>query len=306
MGAARVAIVGVGAIGGAVAADLAERGALRLALCARSPFAQLVVAHPGGESRIDGPAHTSPAAAAAELCEEGPIEWLLLAVKAHQSEAARPWLEALTGPGSRVAVLQNGVDHRERIAPLLPEGAAVLPVVVQLPAEKTAPGRVEQSRDGLLMVPDDPDGQAFTALFAGARTRVEPRADFASQAWWKLLSNAALGAICALTLRPNRAVADPEIRALALALMREVASVARAEGAALPDDAPEKVLARILAAAPEHWSSIAVDRREDRPMEWEARNAVVGRRARAHGIATPLNDALTTLLRVADRRFGEP
>jgi 2-dehydropantoate 2-reductase len=35
-------------------------------------------------------------------------------------------------------------------------------------------------------------------------------------------------------------------------------------------------------------------------MEWEARNAVVGRLGRRHGIATPLNDAITTLLRLAD------
>ena len=37
-------------------------------------------------------------------------------------------------------------------------------------------------------------------------------------------------------------------------------------------------------------------------MEWDARNAVVGRIARRHGIATPLNDALTAVLALADSR----
>jgi hypothetical protein len=74
----------------------------------------------------------------------------------------------------------------------------------------------------------------------------------------------------------------------------------------LPDDAPEKVLERMLDAAPEHWSSISVDRREGRPMEWEARNAVVGRLGRRHGIATPLNDAITTLLALADAVRAAP
>lgn len=40
-------------------------------------------------------------------------------------------------------------------------------------------------------------------------------------------------------------------------------------------------------------------------MEWEVRNAVVGRLARRHGIATPLNDALTALLQSADRSRSE-
>ena len=66
------------------------------------------------------------------------------------------------------------------------------------------------------------------------------------------------------------------------------------------DDAPDKVLAMILGAAPDHWSSITVDRREGLPMEWEVRNAVVGRLGRRYGIPTPLNDAITALLRAAD------
>ena len=42
-----IAIVGVGAIGGAIAADLADAGH-RVVLCSRSPFACLVVTHPAG------------------------------------------------------------------------------------------------------------------------------------------------------------------------------------------------------------------------------------------------------------------
>ncbi len=289
----RVAVVGIGAIGGALAADLADRGRHALLLCARTPFEALEVHHTEGRSRVEAPVVTDPA-------RVGACDFVLLATKAHQSPAARPWLAALCGPDTVVAVLQNGVDHVERIAPLAPPGTAVLPVVIQLPAEKRAPGVIEQSHPGVLFVPDDEAGRGFAALFEGGRTRVLPRGDFESQAWWKLLSNAALGGVCALALQPNRVAATPHGRELVLALMREVLAVGRAEGAELPDDAPERVLRMVLGAAPDHWSSISVDRREGRPMEWEVRNAVVGRLGRRHGIPTPLNDAVTTLLRLAD------
>ena len=65
-------------------------------------------------------------------------DWILLAVKAHQTDGASGWLKALAGPGSVVAVLQNGVEHRDRVGPLARE-AAVLPVIVWCPAETISP-----------------------------------------------------------------------------------------------------------------------------------------------------------------------
>jgi len=296
-----IAIVGVGAIGGAVAGDLSDLGH-ELILCSRSPFAKLVVEHPTGISTVDAAGASRPSDLAAEVNSNA--DWVLLCTKAHDSAAARPWLDRVCGPHTRVAVLQNGVDHRERIEPLLPsvlsDASALLPVVVQLPSEKIEPGRIRQSRDGVLIVSDDDLGRDFASLFDGGRTHVDVREDFFTQTWMKLISNATIGGICALALQPNRAVAEPGVRDLTLALMREVALVGRAEGADLPDDAPEKVLERILRAAPDHWSSISVDRREGRPMECEVRNAVVGRLGRRHGIKTPLNDMLVALLRAAE------
>ena len=290
---ARVAIVGVGAIGGAVAADLADHGRHEIQLCSRTGFETLVVCHGAGQSRLEIAAATDPA-----RCE--PADWILLATKAHQSEAARPWLDALAEPGTVVATLQNGVDHEARIRPLVGAAVEVLPVVVQLASERTAPGRIEQSRPGTLVVPDGEAGRAFAALFEGGRTHIAVHADFLTQAWWKLVGNAALGGVCALAIRENGVACDPEVRELVLALMREVVAVARAEGAKFPEDAPEKTLDMILGAAPDHWSSISVDRRDGRGLEWETRNAVVGATGRKHGIETPLNDVGTTLLRAVD------
>ncbi len=176
----------------------------------------------------------------------------------------------------------------------------MLPVIVQLPAEKLAAGRVRQAAKGALVVPDGDVGRSFAALFDGSRIAVVPSPDFVSQAWWKLVINAALGGVCALAVRDSSLAQQPEVQELILAVMREVIAVGRAEGAELPDDAPEKAIALVIRGAPGHWSSIALDRREGRPMEWRARNAVVGQTARRHGIATPLNDAITTLLRAID------
>lgn len=288
-GAPSVAVVGVGAIGGAVAADLHEARATReLQLCSRRPFDALVVESPEGTARLPG--------AQTDVCRATPADWILLATKAHQTESARPWLQALLGPDTRVAVLQNGIDHVERLTPILPT-MEVVPVIVQLPAVCSRPGEVQQSRQGTLLVPATADGHAFAALFARARTAVEVVEDFDARGWLKLMTNLALGGLGALTLQPNGVAQDPRHRSLIHALLREAAAVAEAEGVAFAEDPVQICWRRIAATNPDHWSSITLDRLHGRGLEWEARHQVVGRRGRARGVPTPTNDALTATLR---------
>ncbi|MFT5441038.1 MAG: 2-dehydropantoate 2-reductase [Myxococcota bacterium] len=298
MQGSKIAVIGIGAIGGSIAADLADLKRHELSLCSRTPFESLEVTHPGGTSITKGSMIDDPKRAQ-------PADWILLATKAHQSESARPWLDALSHSASVVVVLQNGVDHQARIDPLVGNGVEVLPCVVGLPAEKIAPGKIKQMHNGGLTVPSGATGDAFAALFEGSRTNITVSEEFITQAYWKLLNNAALGGVCALALRENGVASDPEVRELVLSAMAEVMAVGRAEGADLPDDAPERALRLMLNAVPNHWSSITVDRREGRAIEWEARNAVVGKLGRRHGIATPINDVFTTLLRAADERLGD-
>ena len=43
-------------------------------------------------------------------------------------------------------------------------------------------------------------------------------------------------------------------------------------------------------------TSMLADREAGRPQEWDIRNGVIIRKARAHGIATPISDVLVPLL----------
>jgi 2-dehydropantoate 2-reductase len=232
--------------------------------------------------------------------QAAPADWVVLCTKAHQIPGAAAWMDALVGPRTRVAVMQNGVDHAERVARWVPESRAVACIIL-LPVRIEAPGRVVQARAGTVQVPDSESGRALQALFAGQEAvRVRPTADFASAVWSKLVLNAVGGAICSLALKPLGAMAAPEVHDLAVELIEEVMAVGRAEGATFADDFAESTIEYFRGPIRDHWTSMAADRRDGRSMEWDARNAVVGRIARRHGIATPLNDALTALLALAD------
>ena len=186
-----VAVVGVGAIGGAMASALGDVGH-RPTLCMRTPVAKLQRTLDGETCSYDFPVVTDPAATT-------PVDWVFLCTKTYHLPEVAPWLDALVGPHTRIAVMQNGVDHRERVASWVPAARAV-PCIILLPARVESRGHVVQERPGKVQVPDDEAGRALAALFQGqSLAQFETTADFVSAVWNKLVLNAVGGAICCTT-----------------------------------------------------------------------------------------------------------
>lgn len=289
---ARILVVGPGAVGGTVAAWLASVGR-EVALAVRTPFSRLSVETPSGLLQADLPIITDPAEAAA-------ADWVLVATKTYESEAAARWLEPFSAGETRVAILQNGVEHVSRFAPYVARDR-LLPVMVDIPAERDAPGRIRQRGAGTMQVPAGPAGSALAALFAGTALKVEETADFTSALWRKLCINVA-GAVPVLVDEPasvaRRAPAEQVMRAL----VTECVAVGKAEGAELDDGIAEAVIRHYCASPPDSLNSMHADRRAGRPMEWDARNGVVARLGRKHDIATPVSDTVAGLLAAIDER----
>ncbi len=293
--ASTVAVIGAGAIGGVLAVVLASETSHRVRVCLR----------PSGEapSRFelrlsDGTDVAATPELSTDVAGVEPVDVVLLTTKAYDSAAASPWLSALCRPRTVVAVCQNGVDQVERISPLAPT-AAVVPVVVQFSAARTAPGRFELRTPAALTVPVGAAGSTLADLFSGTACEVRLTDDFVTVAWQKLLLNSVIGGLTALTLTGSSSFREDDLREATLPMAEEVIAVGRAEGATLAPDAAHRLLDRFTGGGSGHLPSIAADRRDGRRLEWEVRNAVVGRLGRRHGIPTPINDLVTALLRAA-------
>jgi len=257
-------------------------------ICARTPFDELVVDVPGDRTIVARPTVlTDPARAQ-------PVDWAITVTKAYDTVGAARWLARLVGPATRVAVVQNGVEHLERFAGVAPEGRT-LPVIVDIPAERSGPGRIRQRRHGDITVPDGELGAAFVALFAGTALTPATTNDFLSASWRKLALNSA-SVVNALALRPAGLVRDAKAAALMRAVTAEAVAVGRAVGARLDDGLPDEVIARYLASSPDQANSLLADRRADRPLEIDARNGVIVRLGERLGVPTPLNAMAVAIL----------
>ncbi|WP_327089330.1 2-dehydropantoate 2-reductase [Nonomuraea sp. NBC_01738] len=287
---ARVAVVGPGAIG-SVSAAAVQRAGHELVLCGRRDPGKIRVEELWSSESVTLGSRVLTSAGQVD----SPADWVLVAVKAHQTDGAAPYLRALCGPDTAVVVLQNGVEHRERVRPHL-DGQPVLPAIVWMEAETVAPGHTLVRRASRLKVPAGELGQRFAGLVTGIDVSLE--ADFATELWRKLTSNAVAG-LMALAGRRTAIFAMPDIRELADALALECLTVARAEGARLDDTAAAEIVDGLAGLPPGSGSSILFDRLADRPLEWEARNGVVRRKGREHGLPTPISDVIVPLLAAA-------
>jgi len=297
---ARIAIVGPGAIGGVMAAWLGHTGANEVILCARRPLEKLTVETPDGILESRPIVWTDPKAAE-------PVDWVLVATKAYDAEGAAAWFPRLTACGACVAVLQNGVEQRERFTRHLPADR-IVPAIVECPAERSEPTFIRQRRRARLTVEATGHGPEFRDLFAGTEIDFTLTPDFKTAAWTKLCLNSA-GVLSAILLQPAGVMHDDGVAEAARSIVRECIAVGRAEGAVLPDTLADSVVQIYRNHPRDSLNSIHADRLAGRPMEIDARNGVIVRLGRVHGIATPCNQMAVAILEAlakSDRPESSP
>jgi 2-dehydropantoate 2-reductase len=269
-------------------AQAAHRAGRVVTLCVRSEVTRLEIA-------VDGRFEAVPVEIVADPESQGPAEWILLATKAQDTPGAAPWLKRLIGPGSKVVILQNGIEHRERVRPYSAD-AQLLPALVYAAIERVAPGRIIHHQGDLIAVPDSPLGAAFADLLKGGGLTIRLENDFTTAAWRKLLGNIAGNPLTALTLRRVEVLRDPGIRRLAIGLLDEAVAVAQSEGAALTQEDAQMALDVYGTYKDSIGSSMLYDRLAGLPLEHDHLTGALVRRADRRGVPVPLNKAILALL----------
>ena len=128
--------------------------------------------------------------------------------------------------------------------------------------------------------------------------------------WTKLIAHCALNAISALGQARYGAIAENnEARRLIRTAVEEVFAVARAAGVVLPGipDAEAAIASamRIAAQMPDMLSSNAQDINRGKATEIDSLNGYIARRGAELGVATPVNHALFTLVKLLEARSAQ-
>lgn len=321
----RICVFGAGAIGGYLAAKLAQAGA-EVSLVARGPH--LAAMRASGLTLIEeGERSTVAVNAADDARALGLQDYVIITLKAHSAPPAVPAILPLLGEGTTIVSGVNGIPWwyfygldgpfaDARLASVDPGDVQwtgfgperMLGCVVYPAAEVIEPGvilHVEGNRFSL----GEPSGEKSARAIrlsealhaAGLRAPVRPR--IRDEIWVKLWGNLSFNPISALTLATLDVLCtDPGTRKLARDMMLEAQSIAESLGVKFPVDVDRRIDGGAAVGA--HRTSMLQDLEAGRPLEIDALVGSVQELGRLTGIATPTIDAVLALIRLRARSAG--
>jgi len=302
----RIAVLGSGAVGGYFGALLARAGH-DVRLVARGTHGEairakgLTIKGPLGEFTVRAPAPETTSGL-------DPVDLVLLAVKTYDNAAALPLLPPLMGPETVVLTLQNGVDSPDEVAALIgPDrvlgGAAYIATSIVEPGVIEQTGTYRRIVFGEVFSPQ-PDISArvrtLVETLAAADIEVEGRPDARVPLWEKFVYLAPFAGVTGASRQPMGVVrADPATRRLLFAAFAEVERVGRAEGVPLAADLLDRISGYVNDVPGSMRSSLLIDLTKGKPIEVEALQGSVVRRAARVGVPVPIMQTLYGVLRAA-------
>ena len=320
----KICIFGAGAIGGYLAVRLKNAGE-DVSVVARGPHLAAIREH-GLRLRIGGEEEVAHVTATDDASELGAQDYLVITLKAHSVPPIAGKLAPLIGPDTTIVTGMNGVPYwyfhglegwdERRIEAVDPGGAvsAALPptqtlgCVVYPACEVDEPGIVRHV-DGDRFTLGEPDGSKSdraTALSealrrAGFKAPVRPR--IRDEIWIKLWGNLAFNPLSALTGETLDILAtQPDLRAIARAMMVEGQAVAEAFGAKFAIGVDKRIDG--AAAVGHHKTSMLQDLERGRPMEIDALVTAVAELGRVAEVPTPAIDTVLALVKARARTAG--
>jgi 2-dehydropantoate 2-reductase len=301
----RFAILGSGAVGGYYGAKLARaghdvtfiaRGAHLAAIRDRGLQIQSPML---GDFTVHSPAEE-------DTSKVGPVDVVMVAVKAYDNPSALPLIGPMLGPATTILPLQNGVDSATEIAERYGE-RPVIGGVTYIATALAAPGIIEQTGTHRRIVLGEVYGappqmsERVTAIheaLAGADILSEAVPDGRVPIWEKFIFLVALAAFTGAARLPIGPVwADPVIRERFLAGSREIEAVARAEGVPVAADVVDRIAKYIEGIPGSMRSSLLIDLSQGKRIEVEQLQGSVVRRAARAGVPVPIMSTLYAVLK---------
>ena len=290
----RIAIFGAGGIGGYLGGRLSQAGE-EVVLIARGEHLQAIKEHGLRVDSIKGDFVATPALATDNPTEAGPVDAVILGVKAWQVLDAAKAMRPMIGPETFVVPMQNGVEATAQLASVLGEKSVVVGLG-GLVSYIVGPGHILHAGGEPYVSFGESDNstsertQNLLEAFKNAGVIANIPANIQAALWAKLALMAVNSGIGAITRVPTgqwRSVAGSWKMAQQVA--QEVLAVAAGKGIAMPSDSLASTVARLEASAPNSTSSMQRDLMEGRFSELEVQTGAVVRLGLEAGVPTPVN-----------------
>ena len=290
----KVAVYGSGGVGGYFGGQLALAGE-QVYFIARGTHLQAIRENGLEVASTKGDFKILRALTAEKPSEIGPVDVVLVAVKAWQVPEIAPTLEPLFGPDTFVVPLENGVESADQLATVIGR-ERVVGGLCKIISYIEAPGKIKHAGAEPFIAFGELDNsksertekllQAFKKV--GVASKIPD--DIHAAVWEKFLFIASISGIGAVTRSPIGILRTvPETRSMLEEAMQEIYDVALAKGIHLKDTVISKTMGFVDQLPASGTSSMQRDIAEGKPSELDAQNGAVVRFGKERNVSTPVH-----------------
>jgi 2-dehydropantoate 2-reductase len=291
----RIAVFGSGSVGGYFGGRLAEAGQDVVFIC-RGDHLKAIERDGLRVESTEGDFIVQPAQASDDPAAVGPVDAILVCVKAWQVPEAAEGVLPMIGAETVVVPLQNGVEAPSQLEAVLGSDH-VLGGLCRIMSSVVAPGHIRHAgidpylAFGRLDKEQSQIAERLRDAFSHAKgVRVEMPSDIRIAMWRKFLLIAAWSGMGALTRSPIGLIrTQPETRQMLQQALQEIQAVAVAHRVALPHEAIGETLAFIDGLPPQGTASMQRDIIAGRPSELASQSGAVVRLGREAGVEVPVH-----------------
>ena len=292
----RVAVVGIGGVGGYYGGKLAHRfypgSEHEIIFVCRGSHLDAIRSDGLRLRARDGDLVAHPAIATDNPAELGVVDVAIVAVKGYSLAEVAWTMRPAVGPNTAVVPLGNGVDNDATLGRELMMGR-VLNGLAYISSHIEAPGVVQQTGGSRKLVFGSPDGEteqygAIEVMLKEAGIDAELSGHILQDVWTKFIFIDAISGVTSLHGANMGSVLGTEVLKKELVdLVREVEAIATRLEVGLPVDIVSQAVARVSVFPPDTKTSMQLDVEKGARTELDTLLGYVVRKGRELGVPTP-------------------
>jgi 2-dehydropantoate 2-reductase len=294
-----IMMVGAGSVGGYFGAHLAKHYPTVSFLL--RPKTLAAVRQQGLRIRSASGTVTVHPEAAADAKKLPTPDLIILAVKAYDLDEALAQIETVLTDRTVLLTLQNGIDTEDRIIARFKRDCVVGGVAF-IYSKIVSPGLIDHYKKGTVAIGELMGHEServlqIRELFTNAGIPCQLSKDIRRSKWEKMCWNCVFNPLTVLIDdKVSRALEHPEMMRVIHQIVAEVTAVSAALKVPLPSDMPDRVVKWTQEIRDIH-TSMYDDWKAGRQTEIRNLNGYIVDQGRALGIPTPVNEALTAMIR---------
>jgi len=298
----RVVVLGAGAMGAFYASKFFDSSLLSTVLVAREPRYDRLKAE---GLVVNGKHYSIPVVHPDEATP--PADLIIVALKHHSLPEAVHDLKNLVGDQTTLVSVMNGLDSEEYLGSIYGMDKLLYAIAVAIDALREG-NSVTYTNPGKVIFGEPDNSQPservrrVQAAFEQAGVVTEIPTDMMRMLWWKFMVNVGINQASAVMRAPYGVFqSSPDAQALMETLMREVLVLAQRVGVNLGEHDLDAWYAFLKTLSPKGKTSMLQDIEAGRKTEVEIFAGKMVELGKSHGIPTPVNQTLLSIVHVLER-----